>query len=308
MKLFDFFRKKKNIIVDIPRDDQDDHIYIYGDNDFHKYNRTFMAIDFETATPQRSSACQLGLAIVENGIITKKELYLIQPPDNKYNARNTTIHGISSSKTLASPTFDEVWKDIKKYFDQYDIVCHNASFDIDVLKQTCRLYNIPLHLPHRCICTFKITGKPLIEACQAYHIRISGHHNALSDAVMCARLYDKICQGIESDESNIRIRKGGRKEYDENNVSKCSNSESNEFCGKSVVVTGALENFSREEIRNILTNKGAYVKSSISCKTEIVIIGIDPGPVKMDKIKYLTDNGCSIQLLEEDQLMKILKL
>jgi len=43
---------------------------------------TFTAIDFETATGNRNSACAVGIVPVENGKITKEYYVIIQPPDN----------------------------------------------------------------------------------------------------------------------------------------------------------------------------------------------------------------------------------
>ena len=39
----------------------------------------WVAIDFETANAKRSSACALGIAIVENGRIIKRASWLIKP-------------------------------------------------------------------------------------------------------------------------------------------------------------------------------------------------------------------------------------
>jgi len=41
----------------------------------------FVAIDVETANPDYSSICQIGVALFENGIITKTWATLINPED-----------------------------------------------------------------------------------------------------------------------------------------------------------------------------------------------------------------------------------
>ena len=51
----------------------------------------------------------------------------------------------------------------------------------------------------------------------------------------------------------------------------------NLFNGKTVVVTGSLKEFSREEIKNKLENLGAKIAGSVSKKTDFVIVGEDPG-------------------------------
>ena len=45
---------------------------------------TFTAIDFETATYDRHSACAVGIVTIDNGIIIDEYYTLIQPPDKKH--------------------------------------------------------------------------------------------------------------------------------------------------------------------------------------------------------------------------------
>ena len=62
----------------------------------------FVAVDVETATSNRSSICQLSLAFVADGQITEKKSWLIQPPENKYDAFNTYLSFASSFITFSS--------------------------------------------------------------------------------------------------------------------------------------------------------------------------------------------------------------
>lgn len=54
----------------------------------------FVAIDFETMTPELTSACAVGLVKVINGTIQKKFYSLIKPIPDLQNRTNTAIHGI----------------------------------------------------------------------------------------------------------------------------------------------------------------------------------------------------------------------
>jgi DNA polymerase-3 subunit epsilon len=69
---------------------------------------TFTAIDFETATPTRSSICQIGICRVENGLIVYKDCFLVQPSNNVYSHWNVMVHGISPDRTKNHPSFPEI--------------------------------------------------------------------------------------------------------------------------------------------------------------------------------------------------------
>ena len=45
----------------------------------------FVAIDFETATQRRDSACAVGIVTVHDGLVVERFSALIQPPHNWYN-------------------------------------------------------------------------------------------------------------------------------------------------------------------------------------------------------------------------------
>jgi DNA ligase (NAD+) len=73
------------------------------------------------------------------------------------------------------------------------------------------------------------------------------------------------------------------------------------FSGRTVVVTGSLESFSRTEIKGKLESMGADVSGSVSKKTDFVIVGSEPGS-KYDKAVQL-----GIRVIDEDELKSYLK-
>ena len=77
--------------------------------------------------------------------------------------------------------------------------------------------------------------------------------------------------------------------------------KSQKFAGKSFVFTGALANRSREEAGQLVMQHGAKVSSSVSKKTDYVVVGTDPGS-KYDKAKEL-----SIPVLTEGEFEKLLR-
>ena len=149
---------------------------------------SFTAIDFETAHGKRWSICQVGLVRVENGIIQDQLSILVRPPNNFYWDNFIDIHGITPELTANASTFAEVWKQVDPFVRDKNIVAHNGfSFDFPCLKQTLEYYNIdmPEYKGH---CTYKIFKNNLASLCKQHKIPLN-HHDALSDAMACAKLY-----------------------------------------------------------------------------------------------------------------------
>ena len=156
---------------------------------------TFTAIDFETATAYHP--CSVGIVTVEEGIIVDEFVTLIQPPNNFYNPFNIQVHGIYPRDTANAKTFVEVFPEIEKRLKNRIVVAHNESFDRNVLSKTMVLHGLnyeDLNIGSRWECTVKIYKakgfKPakLSDCCRIMNIALE-HHEALSDARACAKLY-----------------------------------------------------------------------------------------------------------------------
>jgi DNA ligase (NAD+) len=72
--------------------------------------------------------------------------------------------------------------------------------------------------------------------------------------------------------------------------------------GKSFVVSGVFNAFSRDELKEVIESNGGKNVSSISTKTDYVVAGENMGPAKLKKA---TDLG--IQILSEDEFIQLLK-
>ena len=74
------------------------------------------------------------------------------------------------------------------------------------------------------------------------------------------------------------------------------------FAGKTFVITGTFEAFSRERLKELLESLGGKVASSVSKKTDYILAGVEPGS-KLEKAKELgrpiLDEAGLQQLLEE---------
>jgi DNA ligase (NAD+) len=92
-----------------------------------------------------------------------------------------------------------------------------------------------------------------------------------------------------------KLKKGGVKFPAEKVVAK-----ETPFSGKTFVLTGGLDSFARDEARKIIEDMGGRVTSSVSKKTDFVVVGKDPGS-KYDKALKL-----KVKTLDEEEFKKLI--
>lgn len=74
------------------------------------------------------------------------------------------------------------------------------------------------------------------------------------------------------------------------------------FSGKTFVLTGGLQHYTRDEASSLIKERGGKVSGSVSKKTDYVLAGEDPGS-KFDKAKEL-----GVPILSEEQFRKLIDL
>jgi len=155
----------------------------------------FCAIDFETATHERHSACELGICVVENSQIVSTKTWLIKPPSFPYfNQRNIDVHGIVPSDVKDAPTFDEIWYEVQEMMYGSLMIAHNASFDAGVLRSCLEYYG--MFKPNlNYLCSIQVAKKSWnylpkygLKHLAEHHQISFNHHRAGDDAEACARI------------------------------------------------------------------------------------------------------------------------
>ncbi len=158
-------------------------------------------MDVEGARHSKESMCSIGLVEVLDGVVINEYYSLIQPPGNKYHYILTKIHGLSARDTKNSPTFKDIWNDIEPILKGNTIVCHNVVYDKACLLATMKFYGLnykSLGIEHKWRCSYKLSkAKGFFPAnlkalSHRFGISSAGHHNALADARMCAKVFLKI--------------------------------------------------------------------------------------------------------------------
>ncbi|HON08258.1 MAG TPA: exonuclease domain-containing protein [Verrucomicrobiota bacterium] len=157
--------------------------------------KDFVAIDFETANPQRVSACALGYARISNCEVVETNGYLIKPVGG-HAPFQSKIHGIKEEHTFDKPYFDKIYHQIKDIFD-YPLIGHSL-FDKQVLIALSEYFNLGLkfdyidsmtiakeHLP-------SLNNYKLETLVEHFRLPCFKHHNAKEDAFACAMVFLKL--------------------------------------------------------------------------------------------------------------------
>jgi DNA ligase (NAD+) len=76
--------------------------------------------------------------------------------------------------------------------------------------------------------------------------------------------------------------------------------QSTKFQGKQLVLTGTMERYTRDQAKSLIENAGGVVTSSVSKKTDFLVVGTEPGS-KLDKARSL-----GVAVISEQDLLKML--
>lgn len=71
--------------------------------------------------------------------------------------------------------------------------------------------------------------------------------------------------------------------------------------GKSIVISGVFDNYSRDELKKLIEINGGKISSSISKKTSFILTGSNMGPSKKQKAEAL-----DIKIINEEEFIKII--
>ncbi len=154
--------------------------------------RTFAALDFETADYGADSACSIGVVRVENLQIVARETLLIRPPRSRIMF--THIHRITWPMVKDSEAFPGVWAKLQPLLEGASLLAaHNSAFDKRVLHTCCLRAGLPIpEFPFLCtvhLSRYIWNTRPndLKSVCQRLAIPLN-HHDAGSDAEACAKI------------------------------------------------------------------------------------------------------------------------
>lgn len=297
----------------------------------------FITIDFETATAQRNSPCEIGLTFVQNQRIVDTKSWLIRPINNEFDQFNISIHGITPEDVAGKPEFNELWSEIKPFIENQFLIAHNAGFDVSVLRRTLAAYNLAFpKLNYACSYIFskKVwSGLPaydLATLCQVNNIDLD-HHRAGPDSKATAelslraftiaqisslddlpkklktvvgQLYDggyKPCRTIATYEPKPRVNKP--------RVQVVGNPDKLDvdsiFYNKTVVFTGTLLSMVRLKAQKLIADLGGIVEHRVTKNTDFLVVG-QKNYRRLDDSSMSCKQKAAIRLVEQGSKLEIL--
>jgi DNA polymerase-3 subunit epsilon len=318
--------------------------------------KDFVAIDFEAANRDRRSACAIGLVQVSQGELGRRFESYIKPKSefSKFDPFNVLIHGITNHTVQNSPSFEEIWLQIRNINFGFDtpLVCHNAGYDVKVLRDLLNLYEITTDeiyfydtlllskfvWPH--LASYKLSV-----ICKFLNIPLD-HHVAISDAEACAEIalkhmeiigvtslaevanhfglkLGKISSNLLSNR-NLNLNYVIDNQYSRADLSFQSKGQNlndekkynfyQDLNGKNIVFTGELSSMNRKSATLIAVKNGANVNSSITSKTNILVVGIDDfknysqgkKSRKLLDAEKLLNLGNKIDIIDEEDFIRLL--
>lgn len=129
----------------------------------------------------------------------------------------------------------------------------------------------------------------------------------LMDLVLVDEIGERIAQSVldffENQENKIIIKKLAGFGVQFEIIEKINPNATEKLSGKTFVVSGVFEKFSRDDLKKAIEDNGGKVGSSISAKTDYVIAGDNMGPAKLDKATKL-----NIPVITEDDFMNLFNI
>ncbi|WP_291727986.1 exonuclease domain-containing protein [Bernardetia sp.] len=278
----------------------------------------FVAIDVETANPDFSSICQIGIAHFENGEVVKKWSSLVNP-EVYFDSFNTGIHNINESDIKDTPTFKDLYQEISEQIKD-KIVVHHTAFDKIAINRACQKYELEIIdaqwldssiVVKRTWTQFARQGYGLSNMADFLGLEFN-HHDALQDATMAGIIVNKACSELEIDLSTMiektkYISRSGSVKKIEFETNK-----NGQLFGETILFTGALS-VARVEAERMASEIGCAIAKSMNKSVTLLVVGIQDEQrlsgfkksSKHRKAEELISKGASIQILSEDDFLEL---
>ena len=238
----------------------------------------FIALDVETANPDMSSICQIGIVHFENGQPVETWSSLVDPQDY-FDPMNVSIHKIEKEHVRGAPTFKDISAEINRRILGQVVAIHTA-FDRNAITQAASRHSTP---SPECVWlnTAAVARRTWPEVAQrgyglaplALKLGIEfGHHDAAEDAraagMILARALTEM--GLDLDGCIDRV----KRPINLNQISSVAQSGNPEgpLYGEVVAFTGALI-IPRHEAAALAARAGCETTDGVTKNTTLLVVG-----------------------------------
>ncbi len=278
----------------------------------------YVTIDFETANSSLDSACSIGIVSVKNGKVVFEKEYLINP-ECLFDTRNILIHNITANDVLNAPKFYEIWDEIYQIINGRIVFAHAADFDIKVLRAMIEKYH--LKVPDILVgCTLrisKIAFKEELPNCKldtiSNYLGVNhNHHNALSDALVCHEIINRVKRMYQVYDvidlfnklSLVFGKYNSDEYYNVKNRLKLTITKviKNVLKGKVIAYTGKPSLMSKKHFMNLVESYGGVITKDYNYRVDIFVIFNNPVKSKLELVEELKKHK-EILILNEKEFM-----
>lgn len=235
-------------------------------------------IDFETANPDLSSICQVGVVKFKDGKICESWESLVNPNDY-FDDMNVAVHGLEAHMVRNAPKWGVIHQQLERWL-KGAVVASHTTFDRVAFNRACEKGLIS---PHECrwLDTARVVRRAWPEFSQsgyglgnvARHFGIEfRHHNAKEDARAAGEilLHAMASTGLSLDQWLVRASQPIHPE-NKKTINLNGNSEGPLY-GEKLVFTGSLA-MSRRDAASAAAHAGCEVDAGVTKHTSILVVG-----------------------------------
>ena len=276
----------------------------------------FVAIDVETANPNMSSICQIGMVLFENGVEVRSESIFVDP-QTWFDPINVNIHGIDESMVEGAQTFEQLNDWLCGWTAGEIVVCHThfdriavakACEDCSVAALTCTWLDTP-RVTRRAWPQFAQRGYGLANI--ADHLGfVFEHHDAREDARTAGLVMLRAITESGQDLTEW-IRRASQPIGSGPAIARVGDGDGG-LVGETIVFTGALQ-VPRRDAADRAADAGADVQPGVTKKTTMLVVG-DQDIAKLNghdksgkhsKAEALIKAGQPIRIVGESDFMAL---
>jgi DNA polymerase-3 subunit epsilon len=282
----------------------------------------FTSIDVETANPDLSSICQIGVVQFTDGAVSHRWKSYVNPHDY-FAHMNTSVHGITEDHVSDAPTFVELHDTLSGYLTSSVVCCH-TTFDRTAIRAAHAKHD--LELPDiSWLDTARVVQRTWLDRSRSgYGLRSVAemlgidfkHHDAEEDARAAGEIllraiaetgmsvsdwFERHCRAITrgSSGTSVRLTRDGNRE--------------GSLCSETAVFTGALL-MPRREAAALAAEAGCDIGTNVTKSTTLLIVGDQDvtklaGHSKSSKHRKAEANiakGQDIRILRETDFLMLL--